>query len=596
MRRGIFSAVCFSTLNTFLMSSIAIITMAISLGAVLGILLGQLKFRGVGLGIGGVLFAGIVVGHFAHYYMGFDVKSATGEVTAEGNILHYVQEFGLILFVYAIGIKVGPSFFSSLRGQGVKLIMWAVIIILGGCGIALTLFMCGIVPVDAMIGMYTGAITNTPALGAGSQMISDMANAFGQNGGTVPDGFSAAVVPSAYAMAYPFAVVSLLLVMVLLRIIFGIKVDKAGEDYAASKAAGKPSLSVMNVRVKNSDFFGKTIGDIPGVASGSVVCSRYKPEGGDLTVAQKSQVLSENDTVHLVGLSSDLSEAMKAIGSACKDCMTTHGSHITVRHLLVTNRGICGSKLGSLELEKRFNLSVSRVIRAGIQMIPNPEFILAYGDEINVIGTMDNVTAAGKIVGNSSVSYNRVGMMPVFIGIFLGILLGSIPIPVPGVPAPMKLGLAGGPLVMAILLARFGDTWTGNRIHWRLPPAAIATFNSLGITLFLTIVGISAGASGFWETLTEGPGLKWMAWATLISFIPIMVVGILMIKVSHINYLVACGAIAGSYTDPPALAYANGMYKDAEATSIGYATVYPFVMFLRILSPQIMVIICAAML
>lgn len=578
------------------MSSIAIITLAISLGAVLGIMLGQVKYRGVGLGIGGVLFAGIIVGHFAHYYLGFDVKTATGQATAEGSILHYVQEFGLILFVYAIGIKVGPSFFSSLRGQGVKLIMWAVTIILGGCAIALAMFFAGIVPVDAMIGMYTGAITNTPALGAGTQMISDMAAAFGQNGGQVPDGFNASVVPSAYAMAYPFAVVSLLLVMIILRFVAHTTIDKAGEDYAASKSKGKPSLTVMNVRVANPAFFGKTIGDIPGVASGDVVCSRYRPDGGELTVARHDQKLSENDTVHLVGLSSNLSEAMKAIGSKCADCMTTHGTHVTVRHLLVTNRGICGSQLGSLELEKRFGLSVSRVIRAGIQMMPHPDFVLAYGDEINVIGTMDDVTAAGKVVGNSSASYNRVGMMPVFIGIFLGILLGSIPIPIPGVPAPMKLGLAGGPLVMAILLARFGDTWTGNLIHWRLPPASIATFNSLGITLFLTIVGINAGASGFWETLTEGPGLKWMAWATLISFIPIMVVGFLMIKVSHINYLVTCGAIAGSYTDPPALAYANGMYKDAEASSIGYATVYPFVMFLRILSPQIMVIICAAFL
>ena len=267
---------------------------------------------------------------------------------------------------------------------------------------------------------------------------------------------------------------------------------------------------------------------------------------------------------------------------------------MVVRHLIVTNSHVCNRKLGDLHLDERFNLSVSRIIRAGVQMLPAHDFVLSYGDEINVIGTADNVKQAGKLVGNSSASYNQVGMMPVFIGIFLGILLGSIPVPVPGVPAPMKLGLAGGPLIMAIILARFGDSLTGNRIHWRLPPAAIETFNAMGITLFLTIVGICAGANGFWETLTEGPGFSWMAWASLISIIPIMVVGFLAIKVSKVNYLVACGMLAGSYTDPPALAYANGMYKDAEATSIGYATVYPFVMFLRILSPQIMVIIAAA--
>lgn len=573
------------------MSSIAFIILIVSLGAVLGVLLGRVKYKGVGLGIGGVLFSGIFVGHIAHVYFGFDVTAEAGGATTEGSILHFVQEFGLILFVYAIGIKVGPSFFSSLRGQGVKLIMWAVLIIVGGCSIAMILFFCGIVPVDVMIGMYTGAITNTPALGAGSSMIADMANAFAADG-EVPEGFNSAVVPSAYAMAYPFAVCSLLITMIVLRIIFKVNIDKSGEEYATSKGKGQ-ALGVMNVTIQNTEFFGKTVSDIPGVAEGLVVCSRFK-RNGELSVPTKDQDLQAGDIVHLVGSSKDLAKALSAIGISAKDVMTTRGSRMVVRHLIVTNSHVCNRKLGDLHLDERFNLSVSRIIRAGVQMLPAHDFVLSYGDEINVIGTADNVKQAGKLVGNSSASYNQVGMMPVFIGIFLGILLGSIPVPVPGVPAPMKLGLAGGPLIMAIILARFGDSLTGNRIHWRLPPAAIETFNAMGITLFLTIVGICAGANGFWETLTEGPGFSWMAWASLISIIPIMVVGFLAIKVSKVNYLVACGMLAGSYTDPPALAYANGMYKDAEATSIGYATVYPFVMFLRILSPQIMVIIAAA--
>lgn len=573
------------------MSSIAFIILIVSLGAVLGVLLGRVKYKGVGLGIGGVLFSGIFVGHIAHVYFGFDVTAEAGGATTEGSILHFVQEFGLILFVYAIGIKVGPSFFSSLRGQGVKLIMWAVLIIVGGCSIAMILFFCGIVPVDVMIGMYTGAITNTPALGAGSSMIADMANAFAADG-EVPEGFNSAVVPSAYAMAYPFAVCSLLITMIVLRIIFKVNIDQSGEEYAASKGKGQ-ALGVMNVTIQNTEFFGKTVSDIPGVAEGLVVCSRFK-RNGELSVPTKDQDLQAGDIVHLVGSSKDLAKALSAIGISAKDVMTTRGSRMVVRHLIVTNSHVCNRKLGDLHLDERFNLSVSRIIRAGVQMLPAHDFVLSYGDEINVIGTADNVKQAGKLVGNSSASYNQVGMMPVFIGIFLGILLGSIPVPVPGVPAPMKLGLAGGPLIMAIILARFGDSLTGNRIHWRLPPAAIETFNAMGITLFLTIVGICAGANGFWETLTEGPGFSWMAWASLISIIPIMVVGFLAIKVSKVNYLVACGMLAGSYTDPPALAYANGMYKDAEATSIGYATVYPFVMFLRILSPQIMVIIAAA--
>ncbi|MDD7287368.1 MAG: putative transporter [Succinivibrio sp.] len=575
------------------MSSLALLIIYISVGAVLGIALGQLKYKGVGLGIGGVLFSGILVGHIANAYFGFELHTQTG-LTAEASILHFLQEFGLMLFVYGIGIQVGPSFFAALRGSGLKLLTLAISIIVLGCCIALTLFYCGIVTPDAMVGMYSGAITNTPALSAGTIMVSDLAQAFAQAGqDPLALGFDAAKVPKAYAVAYPFGVCAILITMILIRSVFKVSIDAAGNDYAQSKSKGVDEPIVSNVEVQNSDFIGKTIADIPCIKDGTVICSRIK-RNGELSVPAKDLVLQKGDLLHLVGGAKYVSKASMAVGTETKDVLTTHGSTISVRHLIITNNNVMGRTLGDLDLESQFGLVISRVIRSGVQFMPTKNLRLALGDELNVIGTVENIKKAGKVVGNSSATMNHVAMMPIFIGLFLGMLLGSIPIPLPGVPAPMKLGVIGGTLVVAILLARFGDTITFNRIHWRLPSAALSAFKEIGITLFLTIVGINAGANGFWEELTHGLGLHWMAWATLISIIPLLIVGFVGYKVFKVNYLVLSGVLAGACTDPPALAYANNMYKDAEASSIGYATVYPFVMFLRILSPQIMLIIVSS--
>lgn len=575
------------------MSSLALLVIYISVGAVLGIALGQLKYKGVGLGIGGVLFSGILVGHIANHYFGFELH-VPGGVTAEASILHFLQEFGLMLFVYAIGIQVGPSFFAALRGNGLKLISLAVSIIVLGCGIALSLFYCGIVTPDAMVGMYSGAITNTPALSAASLMVTDIGTALqGLGKDPIALGLDVTKVPKAYAVAYPFGVCSILITMILIRAVFKVSVDSEGQAYHDSKNVGRDAPIVSNVQVENSDYIGKTVGDIPCVKEGTVICSRIKRDGV-LSVPSKDLVLKKGDLLHLVGGSKFVSKASIALGTETKDVLTTHGSTISVRHLIITNNNVMGRTLSDLDLEGHYNLVISRVFRSGVQFMPTPDLKLALGDELNVIGTLDNIKKAGKVVGNSSATMNHVPMMPIFIGLFVGMLLGSIPIPIPGVPSPMKLGVIGGTLISAILLARFGDTWTCNKMHWRLPTAALSAFKEIGITLFLTIVGINAGANGFWEELTHGLGLHWMAWATLISIIPLLIVGFIGFKVCKVNYLVLSGVLAGSYTDPPALAYANNMYKDAEASSIGYATVYPFVMFLRILSPQIMLIIVSS--
>ncbi len=567
--------------------SVAAITMSIALAATLGILLGQIRYRGIGLGIAGVLFAGIAVGHYSNLWLGLEIRTAEG-YTEAGSILHYVQEFGLILFVYAIGVQVGPGFFSSLRTMGAKLIMWVLVIIFMGCAIALTLYFTGVVSLDAMIGMYAGAITNTPALGAGSAMIKDVSPLFEQAGlGSLSD----LVVPSAYAMAYPFAVCSLLITMIALRLIFRIDIEREGESYKESRSGGLPSLSEVNVEVVNENYDERKVCDLEMLRRFKIIISRVL-RGGEVTVPNGDFVLKCGDIIHMVGAEDGLSLTAEAMGRRVEDRFekAKENREILVRRMIVTSKKAIGHSLESLGLRAHETV-VSRVYRAGVQFSPSPNLRLFFGDALTVVGPQSGIETAKRLVGDSGAALNKVQMLPLFLGILIGIVVGLIPIPIPGVPSPLRLGIAGGPLVVAILLSRFGSELTHGVMHWDMPVAGLAALREIGITLFLTIVGISAGASGFWETLTNGPGLYWMGWAALISIIPLLVVGFIAYKVSHINYLVLCGALAGSYTDPPALAFANGIHSDPEATSIGYATVYPVTMFLRILSPQIMIII-----
>ncbi len=573
------------------MSTIPFLTLAISTAAILGILLGEIRYRGIGLGIGGVLFSGIFVGHFFHEWFGLTVRTPDG-LTNAGEILTYVQEFGLILFVYAIGVQVGPSFFASLRSMGAKLIGWVVVIIALGCSVALTLHFVGILKIDAMVGVYSGAITNTPSLGAATQMILDMESVLGEQGvDTSAAGFDETLVPSAYAMAYPFGVCGILLTMILIRAIFRVNIEDEAKKYMESKAASQGEIPSFNVNVLSKDFIGKPLSSVPGIVEEHLVCSRIK-RGKDLLVPHADTVLEYEDILHLVGARQHLHPVIAAVGKKVDSAYTTtRGTNKIVKRIVVTNNAVIGHSIESLHLEERFDIIASRLYRAGVQFIPSHDMRLQFGDSLNVLGTKEHIDAASKILGNSDIALHKVAMLPIFIGLALGILLGTIPIPVSGVPAPLKLGIAGGPLVMAILLSRFGEPLTFKRIRWYMPSAGLSALREIGITLFLSIVGICAGANGFWSTLTQGPGVTWMMCGMLITFIPIFVVGILAYKISKVNYLVLCGMIAGSMTDPPALAFANGMHSNPEASSLGYATVYPVTMFLRILSPQVMIII-----
>ena len=602
-------------------NEVPIITVLIGLSSVIGILLGAIKYKGVGLGIGGVLFGGIFMGWLAQK-MGWvpsfaaggnvfdastltDVASKTvhesasvlnakaaavSEVLVYQKVLHYVQEFGLILFVYTIGIQVGPGFFSSLKGTGLKMICYAVVNVFLGAAIALSFCLLGFMNLDASIGVYAGAVTNTPALGAGSAMIDDIrANLQG----VIPEGLNKDTVASAYAVAYPFGICGILLTMLIIRFIFRVNINAEGEKYELQKKSNRKDLNTQNVSVVNSDLFGLTIASIPVLQPGKVICSRLK-RGNILMVPKPDTVIYADAILHLVGNKKELDEACAFIGEPVQVSLTTKGTDLSVRKVVVTNEKILGKTLDSLEIKSRFDVAVSRLIRTGMEFIPHSGTQLHFGDQLNLVGRKESIDAVANIVGDSAVAMQKVHMLPVFIGLVLGMVLGCFSIPVPGLPAAIKLGLAGGPMVVAILLSRFGHTITFGKMHWFMPASGNSALREIGIVLFLAIVGFNSGAKGFIDTLLYGDGLTWMGYGVFVTFVPIMICGILAYKVSKINYLSVCGAMAGSMTDPPALAFANGMYKNSEASALGYATVYPFTMFLRILTPQIMIIIAVA--
>lgn len=605
-------------MSIFAFNEVATVTILISLASVIGILLGSVKYKGIGLGIGGVLFGGIFMGWAAQHYgliptsvqakldlvsLGMEQQQFTEEVQKYSRkyaefasfkqVLHYVQEFGLILFVYTIGVQVGPGFFSSLRGAGVKMIGYAVVIVFLGATIALGYNVFLGLPLDSAIGVYSGAVTNTPALGAGSAMINDLASAMSPEE-IASKGLSKDVVSSAYALAYPFGICGILITMLVIRFVFKVSIDAEGEKYEIQKKSARKDLNTINVSLSNPEFFEKILGDVKSLHGSDVVCSRLKRDEV-LMVPKANTVLKKGDILHLVGSEPMLSEVSALLGETVQVSLTTKGTDLTVRRAVVTNDKILGKTLDSLDIYSKHDVVVSRLVRTGIEFVPHSGTTLQFGDQVNLVGRQESINAVAHILGDSAIAMQKVHMLPVFIGLVLGMLLGCVAVPVPGLPAALKLGLAGGPLVVAILLSRFGHIITFNKINWFMPAAGNSALREIGIVLFLAIVGFNAGANGFIDTLLNGPGLTWMGYGVFVTIIPIMICGFLAYKVSKINYLSVCGMLAGSMTDPPALAYANSMYKNSEASSLGYATVYPFTMFLRILTPQLMIVLAFAL-
>ena len=548
------------------MSDIALTVSVLALVAVVGLWLGNIKIRGVGFGIGGVLFGGIFVGHFADQ-LGW-VLSA--------DMLHFIQEFGLILFVYTIGIQVGPGFFASLRVSGLRLNLFAFgIVVMGGLVTAI-LHKLFAIPLPVVLGIFSGAVTNTPALGAGQQILRDL-------------GIPTDVVDQmgmSYAMAYPFGICGILLSMWLVRVLFRVNVGQEAKEHESTLTNGHALIKTINIRVENPNLNNMAIQDVPILNSATIICSRLKRDE-TLMVPSPDTLIQHGDLLHLVGQPADLNNARLVIGQEVDTSLSTRGTDMRVERVVVTNEKVLGKKIRDLQVKERYDVVISRLNRAGVELVASQDASLQFGDILNLVGRPSSIDAVADMVGNAQQKLQQVQMLPVFIGVGLGVMLGSIPLYVPGFPVALKLGLAGGPLIMALILGRIGSI---GKLYWFMPPSANLALRELGIVLFLAVVGLKSGGD-FVDTLVNGEGMSWVGYGIFITAIPLITVGLLARMFAKMNYLTLCGMLAGSMTDPPALAFANNLHATSGAAALSYATVYPLVMFLRIITPQLLAVL-----
>ena len=534
-----------------------------------GVFLGKIKVFGVSLGVTFVLFVGLLAGHF-----GF---------VAEKNILHFVQEFGLILFVYSIGLQVGPSFFSSFKKGGMRLNMLAVGIVALNIVVMLSIYFLNSdkIELPMMVGILSGAVTNTPGLGAAQQTLTqisaDSALAGGSGAAEVPD------IAMGYAAAYPLGVIGIILTMLVIRAIFKIKLDKENKQIEEENENSQLVPHIVTYKVENQLIAGKTLEELSKLIDRNFVISRIKK--GEEVVIPKGETVIEPGDLLLTVLSQQDEQALQAfIGTPVEmDWEATHAPVVS-RRIVITKSEFNGRTIGSLRLRMGYGLNATRLNRAGVDLLATPNLSLQIGDRLTVVGKLEDINRLAEKLGNSLKRLNEPNMITLFVGIFLGIILGSIPLAIPGMSAPMKLGLAGGPLIVAILIGRFG-----HKMHLVTYTSTSASLmlREIGICLFLASVGISAGGA-FVKTLASD-GLVWVLWGFLITVIPLLIIGSIARGVYKINYGTIAGLLSGACTDPPALAYANKTVGN-DAPSVAYSTVYPLTMFLRILSAQLLIL------
>ena len=529
----------------------------------LGIALGKIKIAGISLGITFVLFAGILAGH-----LGFKVNP---------EMLDFIKEFGLILFVFSIGLQLGPGFFESFKKGGLSLNLLAVSIVLIGALITIILHIVTGMSMPMLVGVMSGAVTNTPGLGAAQEALKQVSANF--PAGNLP------VIGLGYAVAYPFGVVGIILSMLLIKSFFKINIQQELSEYSQLQHPKEELPEKVCVNVKNPLFFGKSIVEISKFFHSEIIISRILHQGVFFT-AKAESCIYENDILLIVTQKSNINHVIIEFGSESDLGIFSETQLLKSKQVLVSNRQVIGKNLGSLKLRTKYNINITRIYRSGIELVAFPQLILQMGDKLTVVGEETAINKVALIIGNSIKRTNEPNLIPIFIGILLGILLGSIPIVFPGIPNPIKLGLAGGPLIVAILISKFGHKLS--MITYTTPSANLM-LREIGIVLFLASVGIKSGEK-FIPTLMSGDGFIWMAYGAIITLFPILIVGFFARKILKKNFFEICGLISGSMTDPPALAYANGIAQ-SEAPAVAYATVYPLVMFLRILVAQLLILL-----
>ena len=546
--------------------SVAHIALLYAMVIAIGVYLGKIKFGGIALGVTFVLFAGILAGHFG--------------LTAPTNILTFIQDFGLILFVFMIGLQVGPGFFESFGKGGITLNMLSVGTVLLNVAV---MFACYFIFFDTsnpvnlpmMVGTMYGAVTNTPGLGAANEALSSVF----PNGG-------APQIASGYACAYPLGVLGIIGATIALRFICRIslnKEEKALEEADAEDTHVKPHQ--MRLQVTNSYLAGRTILQIHDFLNRDFVCSRLLHDG-HVTIPNRDTILELGDQLFIVCAEADAEAIIAFIGPEIQVAWEKTDQPMVSKRILVTKSSINGKTLGQMHFSSVYGVNVTRITRQGMDLFASPHLPLQVGDRVMVVGPEDLVNRVADVLGNSIKRLDAPNIATIFIGILVGIIFGSLPIAIPGMPVPLKLGIAGGPLIIAILIGRYGYKI---RLVTYTTTSANMMLREIGLVLFLASVGIKAGA-GFWDTVVQGDGLKYVYTGFIITVIPILIIGTLARLKFKFNYFTIMGMIAGTYTDPPALAYANQTCSK-EAPAIGYSTVYPLSMFLRILAAQLTILL-----
>ena len=547
--------------NLFTGSGVAHSVFILAMVIAIGLGLNRVKFGSVSLGVTWILFVGIVAGHF-----GFLLDGTTAQ---------FVKEFGLILFIYSIGLEVGPGFFSSFRKGGITLNMLAVGSVLLACCTAYVIHLITGTSLIDMVGVLSGAVTNTPGMGAAQQTFYDMT---GEANTSIAQG---------YAVTYPLGVVGVILTIILLKRLFRVNFDNERRIMLERNKEHAEQLDAVTLEVHNESVCGHTIREIQELFGRKCVITRVLHERThDIELAESTTTLGMGDKLFLVATPLEVEALTLLIGPRINMNMAEwdaiEANNLTSERFIITNPRINGKRLGDLKLRQTFNVTITRIIRSGVDLIADPHLLLQMGDRVVVVGKPESIQKIGKLMGNSVKHLDEPNLAAIFLGIALGVVLGSLPIFISGVPIPVKLGLAGGPLIVSILISKFGPQI---KLVTYTTSSANKMIRQIGITLFLAVVGIGAG-NGFVDTIIHG-GYWWVLYGFLITVIPCIIIGFIARKVCKLSYFTIAGLISGTMTNPPALAYSNEICGNNQA-SVAYSTVYPLTMFLRVVTIQIL--------
>lgn len=548
--------------NLFVSESVAqsVVVLAAVISA--GILLSKIKIANISFGITWILFAGITLSHFG-------LKINPG-------VLHFAKEFGLILFVYSIGLQVGPGFFSSFRKGGIKLNLIASGIVLAGVATTLVIHYITSLPISTMTGILSGAITNTPGLGAAQQTYLDI------HGTADPS------IAMGYAVAYPLGVLGIILSILLVKIVFRINLDKELQQIKDKEKENPDETLKLAVEINNPAIFGKTVEEIKRLSGRSFVISRVWRSKDEIKIAGAGTKLDGGNKVLVILRKADVESVTAFLGRETEYVEQEWGIdnlNVVPKRVLVTKDHVNGKSLSELKLGKAFGITVTRINRAGVDLVATPNLKLQIGDRLTIVGTNESIEAAAKVLGNSMHRLREPNLAAIFLGIVLGIVLGSVPFFIPGIPQPVKLGLAGGPLIIAILMSKFGPKF---KLVTYTTMSANLMLREVGISLFLACVGLDAGG-GFVDTIVNKGGAVWILYGAIITVVPLFLMGALGRWYFKLNYFTLMGLMAGSTTDPPALAYSNAAAGN-DLPAVSYATVYPLTMFLRVLTAQLLIL------